>query len=283
MKVPIALGAALLALTAHAGPPTIGYAQATGYFKKDSRPTLYQPLNLLDNREITVWCSTDSDPLKEKLFFGFKGVAKIDEIRVYTGNGADDTSFSEFSRAKKFSIRAPSGARTFTVQDQRGLQAIQIRPPLKGDNFTIEILDQYPAEDPESPVCVTDIVFYSDGKPLNGPWLTPKLKYDRIKSVLLGTWYAGYEGAPEKFLSFYFDNSFRYVYEPIDTTTKTGHTWTGDVEAGGGKLVIEVPGKGKLTAHMKREKDGDEVRRTLVFEGGDKLPEDFKEAFRDHP
>ena len=26
----------------------VGFAQATGYFKKDTRPTLYQPLNLLD-------------------------------------------------------------------------------------------------------------------------------------------------------------------------------------------------------------------------------------------
>ena len=33
---------------------SIGYAQATGYFKKESRPTLYQPLNLLDARDATA-------------------------------------------------------------------------------------------------------------------------------------------------------------------------------------------------------------------------------------
>src|SRR5215471_20290733 len=86
-------------ISSHAWATPIGYAQATGYYKKDTRPTLYQPLNLLDGREITCWCSTSSDPLAETLTFGFKDMAKIDEIRIYTGNGFDDRTFQEFSRA----------------------------------------------------------------------------------------------------------------------------------------------------------------------------------------
>src|SRR6476619_3162807 len=91
--------AVIAALPAFAGP--IGYAQATGYFKKDSRPTLYQPLNLLDGRESTAWCSPTGDPLSEKLTFGFKGPVTIDEVRVYTGNGFDEATFTDFGRAKK--------------------------------------------------------------------------------------------------------------------------------------------------------------------------------------
>ena len=42
-----------IALTGEAEAAPVGYAQASGYFKKDSRPSLYQPLNLLDGREAT--------------------------------------------------------------------------------------------------------------------------------------------------------------------------------------------------------------------------------------
>src|SRR5687767_9791779 len=95
----------LLASTAHAG--AVGYAQATGYYKKDTRPTLYQPLNVLDSREGTAWCSTSGDYLVDALTFGFKGLTQIDEIRVYTGNGFDADTFQTFSRARKLRVIGP--------------------------------------------------------------------------------------------------------------------------------------------------------------------------------
>jgi hypothetical protein len=267
-----------------AAAPPVGYATATGYFKKETRPTLYQPLNVLDGREITAWCTSSADSLSDQLRFGFKGNVRIDEVRIYTGNGADDASFQEFSRAKKFSLKSPTNARTFTVADQRGLQQVAIRPPLTGAYFSMEILDQYPAEDPESPVCVTDVVFYSDGKPLNGPWLTQKLKYDKQKAPLLGTWFSGYEGAPERFLSFNFDGTYRYDYQPIDQNKKA-RSFSGDFEVSGNRLVLEVPGKGKVTLKIKRERVGEEgagSKRVMTFEGKD-LPDDLKDTFRDQP
>ncbi len=269
-------------MSAALGAPQIGYAQATGYYKKDSRPTLYQPLNLLDGREITCWCSTTADALAETLTFGFKGVAKIDEIRIYTGNGFDDRTFQEFARAKKFAIKAPSGAQTMSVADHRGLQAVALNPPLTGSQFTLEILDQYPAEDPEMPVCVTDVVFYSEGKPLNGSWLTQKLKYDRSQSVLLGTWFSGPEGAADRFLSFFFDGTYRLAFEPYDSSIK-GHSFSGAYDASGSRLALELPGKGKVMARVKREKkdeSGGRSTRTLILEGD--LPDDLKQVYRDH-
>lgn len=267
----------LAALAASSAP--IGYAQSTGYYKKETRPTLYQPLNLLDGREVSVWCTSGGDPLNDKLFFGFKGPATIDEVRVYTGNGSDDASFQEFSRAKKFSIKSSHGARSFTVADQRGLQSVSLQPPLSGTNFTLEILDLYPAEDPDSPVCVTDIVFYSHGKPLNGPWLTQKLKYDKQRAPVLGTWYSGYVGAPERFLSLFFDKTYRLDYEPIDTAKKV-RAFTGEYEVYGSRVTLTVPGKGKFTGKLSRRTD-EGGGRTLTFEGA--APEDLKEAFRDQP
>src|SRR4051812_7994397 len=85
----------LVPLVAWAAPP-VGYAQATGCYKRETRPSLYQPLNMLDGREVTAWCSRSGDHLADVLSFGFKGTAKVDEVRVYTGNGFDDATFKQF-------------------------------------------------------------------------------------------------------------------------------------------------------------------------------------------
>ncbi|MGQ0507868.1 MAG: NADase-type glycan-binding domain-containing protein [Myxococcaceae bacterium] len=261
-----------------APPPAAGYAVATGYFKKESRPTLYQPLNLLDGREITAWCSPTGDALSEVLIFGFKGIAKIDEIRVYTGNGFDDKTFEQYSRVKKLSIKGPAGAQSFSVADQRGQQSVSLNPPVTGERFSVEVLDIYSAEDLDNPVCITDLVFYSDGKPLNGPWLTPKLKYDRNRASVLGTWFSGHAGAPDRSISFFFDGTYRFLFDPFDPTEKT-RSFGGSFEVGGGRIVLEgVPGKGKISARLHREGEG-KGDRSLVFEGD--LPEDLKASFRD--
>lgn len=265
--------------TALAAPP-IGYAQATGYYKKESRPTLYQPLNLLDGREATAWCTSGADPLNDQLTFGFKGSAKIDEIRIYTGNGFDDGTFQEFSRARKIAVKGPEGGQTFTIADQRGQQAIQLNPPLKGAQFTMEVLDIFPAEDPEMPTCITDVVFYSDGKPLNGPWLTQKLKFNRAQAALLGTWFAGSEGAPDKYLSFYFDGTYRFVYDPWDPAMKD-KVYGGDYDASGSRLQLQMPGKGKSNVKLRRagaKSEGGQSVNTLTLDGD--VPEELKAPFR---
>lgn len=282
-RLAVISGMMLLAGPVLAAPP-VGYAQSTGYYKRDTRPTQYQPLNVLDARELTAWCGRSGDNLADVLSFGFKGTAKVDEIRVYTGNGFDDATFKQFGRAKKLLLKTISGGSTFQVEDKRGLQAIGLNPPLKGAQFTLEILDQYPAEDPEMPVCITDIVFYSDGRPLNGSWLTQKLKYDKQRAGLLGTWFAGYEGAADRFLSFYFDETYRYVYEPLDPEIK-GKVLTGSYELNGSRIVLDVPGKGKVMTTLKRERHVDEnggVHHTLALEGAN-LPQDLADTFRDSP
>ncbi len=275
--------AGLLALPAVAAAP-IGYAQASGYFKRDSRPTLYQPLNLLDGRDATAWCSPTSDPLGELLTFGFKGTTRIDEIRVTTGNNFDDNTFQTFSRAKKLSIKGGKSTQAFTIADQRGQQTITFNPPLEGSRFTIEVLDHYPADDLDQPVCLTDVIFISDGKPLDGSWLTTKLKYDKNHAPLLGTWYAGFDGTPDRFLSFHFDGTFRYSYEPYDNKSGKEKVVEGTYEASPSKIVLEVTGtKGKTSLKYSRDenKKGSKGGYTFSFDG--EVPEDFKGTFRSVP
>jgi hypothetical protein len=262
-----------------AGGNGIGYAQATGYYKKDSRPTLYQPLNLLDGRDGTAWCTPTADPLNELLTFGFSAPMRIEELRISTGNNFDANTWNDFSRARKLMVRSGKQSQTVTVEDMRGAQNVPLNPPMVGSRFTIEVLDHYSADDIEAPVCVTDVVFVADGKPLNGPWLTTKLKYDKLASVVMGTWYAGYDGTPDRFLSFNFDGSFRYSYEPFDTTRNQEKSIVGSYDASAARLTFEIAGKKQ---GVKFSKDpGKRTGFVLTFDG--ELPADLKGPWRSVP
>ncbi|MBL8949842.1 MAG: discoidin domain-containing protein [Myxococcaceae bacterium] len=272
--------AVLVALPAFAGP--IGYAQATGYFKKDSRPTLYQPLNLLDGRDNTAWCSPTADTLNDHLTFGFKTVEKIEELRISTGNNFSAETWNQFGRAKKLELKTKKGSKAFEVKDERGTQVITFDPPLEGTYFTLEVLDQYPADDPDSPVCLTDVIFVAGGKPTSGAYLGTKLKYDKQTAAVMGTWFAGYPDKPDRFLSFFLDGTFRYSYEPYDTAKYQPKDVTGDYDASPGRLTFQI-GKAKKSAKMNLDADTKSSRggHLLVFEGD--LPDDLKQQFRSVP
>jgi hypothetical protein len=268
---------AMWAFPASAG--AIGYAQATGYFKKDSRPTLHQPLNLLDGRDATSWCSTSSDSLNDSLSIGFKGPISLDELRISTGNNFDANTWSDFGRARKFLIRSGKQTRTFSIEDVRGFQSLPIEPPIIGSRFIIEVLDQYPSDNPDSPVCISDVVFVAQGKALNGTWLTPKLKFDKYAAVVMGPWFSGFEGTPDRFLTFHFDGTFRATTEPFDTTRNQEKVTTGNFDASQSQLTFEVAGKKYYARYSKdpAQKQG----HVLTFQGN--VPPELQGPWRSEP
>jgi hypothetical protein len=270
-------GGMLVSAAVGAGP--VGYLQATGYFKKDSRPTLYQPLNLLDARPQTAWCSTSSDVLNDHLTLGFKEPTRLDELRITNGNDFDEATWNSFGRARKLELSGGDRKVTFELEDKRGVQTVSISPPVTGIRFRLDVLDQHPAEDPEAAVCMTDLLAVADGKPLSGAWLGQKLKFDKAQALVLGVWYTGYAGKPDKFLAFFIDGSFRYSYEPYDTKLNTPKALDGTYEAGAGRVTFEVGGK-KVTAKLNLTPGkGDAVGLSLE---GD-VPPELKQAFRNNP
>jgi hypothetical protein len=280
-SLPVLASLLLAASAPHAlaAPPSVGYAQAADYLDKDAHPQRYHPLNLLDGRDATVWCSAGGE--SPGLFtIGFKGVATVDEVRVYTGNGAEREAFKLYARAKKITLQGKDSARNFTVEDKRGLQTVPLNPAVSGAWFTLEVKSTYPGSEPSAPVCLTDIVLYSEGKPLNGHKLAPVLKYEARTAPLLGTWFAGHERAPDRFLSFHVDGTYRFVHEPLDGQEPT--TLTGTYTVSSSRMTLELPKKGKVALRYTREEaDGPAGGHTLTLEG--ELPEEWKEPFRSRP
>jgi hypothetical protein len=144
------------------------------------------------------------------------------------------------------------------------------------------VLDQYPAEDPEAPVCVSDVIFLAQGRALNGPWLMPQLKPAPRMAALLGTWFAGYEGAPDRFLSFYLDGTFRYVAEPFEDAAGRRNV-KGRYSVGSTQLTLELPKHGKVRLQLRREPRA-QGGEQLVLDGA--LPEPLAQlagTFRSQP
>jgi hypothetical protein len=132
------------------------------------------------------------------------------------------------------------------------------------------------------PVCISDVVFYSQGKPLNGSWLSKKLKYDGAQSALLGTWFAGPLGAADKFLSFFFDGTYRFSIGPSEPDANE-NSFAGTYRSSGSQLAMELPRRGRVSARIHRDRKADPIGRltqSLVLEGD--LPQDLRQRFRDH-
>jgi len=260
--------------------PGLGYVQATDWYEHANNPAHFQPLQLVDGNLKTAWCSSTSDAQADALGFGFASVAVVDEVRVGTGNQADTASFHASARPRKFVLRTDGRASTFSVADTEGVQTVKLDQPLQGQVFTLEVLDVEPAEDPAAPACVSEVELVSHGKPVPHP-KGKLLKWDPQRQRLLGTWYAGDEGNPDKSLSFFLDGTWQLrtvVYdEPTRPKTVTG-TW--GLEKKGLWMKAPTSGKGKVTPELETKADArGKPRTTLALKGS--VPAALRVPFRD--
>jgi hypothetical protein len=259
------LGVLLLAAAAQAAP-SVGWVRASGQLEP-STPSRYSPLNLLDGNAATAWCSRDADALKETLAFGFAEPVTLTRLEVTTGNAASEETFRAFSRVRKLLLRGPEATATVTLEDRLGAQSVQLEKPLKGKNFTLEVLDSFSAEDPLAPVCLADVLPFAGATPLAGAALKKRLGYQPGRTEVLGLWYGGAEGAPDRTLTFFLDGRWRLLPEGPSGRGKplSGKWWTK-----AGEVWLTVPGMGKVQGlpRVSIQKDAAEKPLgTLTLEG----------------
>jgi hypothetical protein len=259
MRSALASALLLLATSAH-GVPKVGWVRATGQLEA-ATPSHYSPLNLLDGNPATVWCSRDADALKETLTFGFAEPVTLTRLEVSTGNGASEESFRASSRVRKLLLRGPEASATVTLEDRRGVQSVQLEKPLKGKTFALEVLDSFSAEDPLAPVCLADVVPFSGMTPLAGAALRKRLAFQPGRAEVLGLWYGGPEGAPDRTLTFLLDGTWRSLPEGPSGRGKplSGKWWTKS-----GEVWLRIPGVGKVQAAPRLGVQKDAAGKPLV-------------------
>ncbi len=225
-----------------AGSPP-GYARATSQLTPD-KPAQFQALNLLDGNDATVWCEgAAGDGVGESVAVGFREPVVVDEVRITTGDTRDEASFKAHNQVKALELKTPEASRTFVLVEGRAQQVFKLETPLPVEQATLEIAAVNRGAGDGSVTCLADVIFVAQGKPLNGTALAPKLRYEAGRAALMGTWYAGPEGARDRFLDFYSDGTFRYALRPFDPEEKA-ETVTGDY-AFDGKATLRLKPSGK--------------------------------------
>ena len=260
--------------------PLVGWIRATGQLDAET-PARYTPLNLLDGVSSTAWCTRGADALSETVGFGFAEPVKLTRLLVTTGNNATEESFHAFSRARKLLLRAGEATVTFSVEDRREPQSIQLETPLTGKAFTLEVLDAFTAEDVLAAVCLADVVPYAGLTQLAGAPLRKLLGPQPARAELLGPWYAGPDGTPDRSLTFFFDGTWRSSPEGSGKVKPLSGKWG----VSSGQVWLTVPGLGKVDARprVNRRPDAAAASRsrpsaTLTFDGA---VGELKQSYRD--
>ncbi len=270
------LGVFLLVAHAARAAPSVGWVRATGQLDS-STPGQYTPLNLLDGQPSTVWCTRDADALSESLAFGFAEPVALTRLDVTTGNAASNETFHAFSRVRKLLLRGPDGTATLSVEDKLEAQTVQLAKPLHGKNFTLEVLDTYSAEDPLAPACLADVIPFAGATALAGPVLRTRLDYQPLKAAVLGLWYGGPEGAPDRTLTFFLDGSWRSAPEGSGKgKPSSGKWWTKT-----GQLWLTLPGAGKVQAQPQVNVSKDAAGKPLLTLSLQGAVGELKQTYRD--
>ncbi|HEY3449501.1 MAG TPA: hypothetical protein VGK67_24315 [Myxococcales bacterium] len=266
-RIPLFLSLVVAALTpaaARAGGG-VAYVKASSQLKSDTKPALFQALNILDGKETTVWCEgVEGDGVGETLNVGFKGAAAIDEVRITTGDARDAASFKLHGRVKQLDLKTDEKRHSFSVVDSTKAQSFKF-DPVEVDRLTLEIADAVPGEGDEHATCLADVIFLSKGKAINGTFLDGKLGYNKGRAVLMGVWYGGPAGARDKFLDFNYDGTYWYSFRPFDPEVKP-EAFGGKYTYDGGKLWMELPGKKSVEMRTAPRAAQDEAN-VLELEG----------------
>jgi len=272
---PRSLVCLLLAAPAAQAAPRVGWVRASGQLEA-STPSRYTPLHLLDGVPSTVWCSRGADALSETLSFGFAEAVTLTRVEVTTGNAASEETFHAFSRVRKLLLRGPSGTATLVLEDRPGPQSLPLPRPMRGQSFTLEVLDTFAAEDVLAAACLADFLPFSGTTALAGAGLRKHLGYQVGGTELLGVWYGGPAGAPDRSLTFFLDGTWRLSPEGSGGRGGSQHgSWW--VKAG--ELWLSIPGMGKVQAHPRLSGEvGGKAPASLSLEGP---VGELKQTFRD--
>ncbi|MGI5860789.1 MAG: NADase-type glycan-binding domain-containing protein [Myxococcales bacterium] len=262
-----------------------GYARASSQLERDSRPARYQPLNLIDGRAATAWCEgAPGDGVGQRVVIGFKAPVSIDEVRITNGEASSRQAFKANNRVRILTLSSEPARHTVTLSDAQRPQEIKLGKPLEAERVVVEIQEVFRGEGEEDATCLTDLVFVSGGKPLNGPALAGKLGSREGAIPLMGSWYSGLEGAPERFLDFYFDKTFRYQHKPFDPE-EPGEEIHGEYAFDGKRLRLKPSGKDwvEATVRLTAEESKDGLPRAKLVVDSEPLSGSLARIWSDQP
>jgi hypothetical protein len=247
-------------LSASAGE--VLYAKSNGDYQGRSAPGRYSALNILDDDKSTVWCSAGTGKDAE-IEVVFTGQAHIEKMAVATGNQKNDKTYKSFSRVRQMVVSEDDMVHTVELEDKMGSQTLNFDPALATNRLVLKLKAGHRGSG-ERHTCISDIVFYKGGRPLNGKHLKKHVKNSKKTIEFLDTWVSGPDYARDRELVFGVSGTYRFLYIPNDlqetALRKTG-TWRME-----GKNPAIKEGNKWIPVKVKRD-DAGRVTKLKVEEG----------------
>lgn len=284
----LATSAWILAMIAVAPPASAAdsliYVRASSQYGRDSEPSRYHPLNLLDDDPETVWCEGDAELGEgQTITFYFRARQKID--RIVIGPTAKSGRIIE-------AVRITDGTNSVRVELGDTYVEQRLNSPLDGQTYVVTIErvlgPNKGAPLPPDAACLADMLLYHGGRLFGGRTPAGKLRFDATRDIVLGRWNGPPFGAPESILTFGLDGSWDWVYRPL--LGGKGDTWRGEYrfrdnrllmrrgEAGRWRDVELVYRRVKIDPDAYSGPKGDYDRLTINGEVGAAMAGDYDNA-----
>lgn len=239
ISIPFSSAAVLLGLaclgpstTAWAAANSLAYVRASSQYQRQKSAAKYHPIHIVDDNPDTTWCAAEANAGEgQELRIFFKKPQKIDRIVVTPSASSGRTVTA---------IRISDGFNTVDIALDHRIIEQSLKPAMRGERFTVTVLQVGPANTrstlPANVACLADVMLYHKKKPFGGNLAPAKLRFNKHRDKLLGRWAGGPLGAPEKFLTFAIDGTWRWVYKPI--LGGTGRKLAGEYRFRGNRLLM---------------------------------------------
>jgi len=211
---------------------TLIYVRASSQLDRAGDPSAYHPLNLLDDDADTLWCEGASD-LGEgaEVRYYFRAPQRID--RIVIGPSPKSGRLIE-------AVTVSDGHNTARIALDGQYVEQRIEPPLEGDTYVLTIArvlgPNKEAKLANDVACLADALFYYQGRLFGGRTPAGKLRYDRMRDLVLGPWNGAPFGAPESTFTFGLDGTWEWVFKPL--LGRGGETIRGEYRFRDAKLLM---------------------------------------------
>lgn len=222
--------------------------------------------NAFDGREGTAWCSA-GDGVGETLTVGFIGKQKVSEIGVIVGALSKGQLDKGRARLRQLTVSDGRTKLTLSFRDTPDLQFVKFKPQLDSEKMTFQVADVFHGAERGAPICISEIRLKRGSSEITGVSVGQRVRsLTTPKQRLLHLW-VDQPGAPERYLVFSMDGTFRWVYAPI--LEGKGTRIFGEWYVNGSQLTLKSRAgtSGHYKIRHQRVDDGDQTHGQLVIEG----------------
>jgi hypothetical protein len=264
---------AIIGLAGASSAAEVFYARSNGSLESGEKPGRYGALNILDDNHATAWCSAGTGE-GSRIVIVFSEKVDIDRMDVFTGNQASKKTYAAFSRVREMQLRESEMTHSVRLADKNGSQSLSFDPAISTRRLTLELQAGFRGKSKRHS-CISDIIFYSGRRALNGKKLKPFIANSTAFIDFLDTWISGPEYGKNRELVLGIKKTYTFAYVPSDPMEQAVNL-KGDFRIKNGALELKVK-KSWIPVKVRRDDIGKALK--IKIEEGNEVPRGMSGVF----